>query len=76
MNIFWKTFYLFHKGHGIGINRFNTRLISGHPISYNDYYNRYHGFRIVDRGFHYNGLGQLTYLLCIYLIEYIINFQI
>ncbi|VDI10930.1 Hypothetical predicted protein, partial [Mytilus galloprovincialis] len=44
-------------GHGIGINRFNTRLISGHPISYNDYYNRYHGFRIVDRRFHYNGLG-------------------
>ncbi|CAG2224239.1 unnamed protein product [Mytilus edulis] len=44
-------------GHGIGINRFNTRSISGHPISYNEYYNRYHGFRIVDRGFRYNGLG-------------------
>ncbi|XP_071160961.1 uncharacterized protein [Mytilus edulis] len=46
-----------YGGHGIGINRFNTRSISGHPISYNEYYNRYHGFRIVDRGFRYNGLG-------------------
>ncbi|XP_071165958.1 uncharacterized protein [Mytilus edulis] len=44
-------------GHGIGVSRFNTRSISGHPISYNDYYNRYHGFRIANSQFYYNGLA-------------------
>ncbi|CAG2233543.1 unnamed protein product [Mytilus edulis] len=41
-------------GHGIGIGR---RFINGPQISYNDYYYRYHGFRIVDSRFYYNGLA-------------------
>lgn len=57
MNFFFNIF-LFYKGHGIGVSGFNNRFASGRHISYNNYYNRFHGFRIVDRGFHYNGLGE------------------
>lgn len=57
--ILWSFLFLFCLGHGIGIRR---RFINGPLISYNDYYNRYHGFRIVDSRFYYNGLGKLTVL--------------
>ncbi|XP_052103560.1 uncharacterized protein LOC127737067 [Mytilus californianus] len=44
-------------GDGIGVNGYDTRFISGPYISYNDYYNRYHGFKIVGSRFQYNGLA-------------------